>query len=210
MKRVIVRIAAVLLMAAMLMACADEKGPVQMALQAAEQAVEAAKAEAVKFVPEKAASLDAAIVSVKEKIAKKEYKEALAEAQAIPDKANETLEAAKAKKDELTKKWDELAQSLAPMVSAIQAKVDELSQLKKLPKEITTEKLTEVKTALDAMKADWAKAEESLKAGKFMDALMTATPVKEKAAKLMEELGLTIAPDAATTPVAPAAPKAKS
>jgi DNA repair exonuclease SbcCD ATPase subunit len=216
MKRSIISIAAALLIAMMFMACADEKGPAELAMQAAEQAVNAAKAEAVKFAPEKAAGLDAALASVKEKMAKKEYKEALAEAQTIPDKAKEVLTAAKAKKDELTKKWDELVQAVPPMVAALQTKVDELGQLKKLPKEMTAEKLAEAKAGLDAVKADWAKAEESFKAGNFSEALTAAGAIKEKATKQMEALGLSIAPVAPATPgtpavpAAPTAPKAKS
>lgn len=206
MKRIIVSIVTTLFIAVMFMACANEKGPAELAMTAAEQTVNAAKAEAVKLVPDQAATLEAALASAKEKLAKEQYKEALAEAQAIPGKAKEVLAAAQAKKGELTKKWDELSGGLPKMVEAIQGKVGELGQLKKLPKEMTAEKLAEAKTGLEAIKADWAKAQESFKSGNFADALSAAGAIKEKAVKQMEALGIAIAPAAPEAPAAPAAP----
>jgi len=210
MKRIFVSIVATLFIAVMLMACADEKGPAELGMQAAEQAVNAAKAEAAKFVPDQMAALSAALASAKDKMAKKEYKAALAEAQAIPGKAKDVLAAAKAKKDELTKKWTDLSQGLPQMIEAIQGKVDALSQLKpkKLPKDMTVEKLAEAKTALEAVKADFAKAQETFKAGNMADAIAAATAVKDKTVKAMETLGIAPPPEVPAAPTAPAAPAA--
>jgi hypothetical protein len=214
MKRIFVGIVAILFITVMLVACADEKGPAELAMKAAEQAIVTAKAEAVKFVPDQVAALEAALASAKDKMAKEEYKAATAEAQALPGRAQQVLAAAKAKKDELTKKWTELAQGLPPMIEAIQSKVDALSQLKpkKLPKDMTADKLAEAKSGLEAVKADMAKAEESFKSGNVADAISMATAVKEKAAKAMEALGLAPAPEApaaaAAVPAAPVAPAA--
>ena len=76
------------------------------------------------------------------------------------------------------------------MVEAIQGKVDSLSKLKKLPKNITTEKLAEAKSGLEAVKADLAKAQESFKSGNIAEAVAAAAAVKEKAVKAMESLGI--------------------
>jgi len=197
-----------LFMVVMLMACASDKKPAELAMQAAEQAVNAAKAEAVKLVPDQAAALEAALASAKDKMAKKEYKEALAEAQALPAKAKEVQTAAKAKKDELTKKWTELTQEFPQMVEAIQGKVDSLEKLKKLPKDMTAEKLAQAKSGLDAIKADWAKAQESFKSGSIADALAVAATIKEKGVKAMEALGISLPPAAPAVPATPAAPAA--
>lgn len=217
MKKIFTSIVAALFIAVMLTACADEKGPAELAMQAADQAVNAVKAEAVKLVPDQVAALEAALASAKEKMGKEEYKEALAEAQTIPGKAKEVLAAAKTKKDELTKKWTELTQGFPQMLQAIQGKVDELAALKKLPKEMTAEKLAEAKTGLDAIKADWTKAQESFTAGNIADALAVANTVKEKTTKAMEALGIAPAapaapetPGAPAAPATPAAPKTKS
>jgi DNA repair exonuclease SbcCD ATPase subunit len=191
MKRIFVSIVAMLFISVLFMACADEKGPAELAMKAAEQAVAATKAEAEKLVPDQVAALESALASAKDKLAKGEFKEALSEAQGLVGKAKDVLAAAQAKKDELTQKWTELSQGLPQMVEAIQGKVDDLSKLKKLPKAITTEKLAEAKSGLEAVKADLAKAQESFKSGNIAEAIAVATAVKEKAAKAMESLGIT-------------------
>lgn len=191
MKRIFVSIVAMLFISVLFMACADEKGPAELAMKAAEQAVAATKAEAEKLVPDQVAALESALASAKDKLAKGEFKEALSEAQGLVGKAKDVLAAAQAKKDELTQKWTELSQGLPQMVEAIQGKVDDLSKLKKLPKAITTEKLAEAKSGLEAVKADLAKAQESFKSGNIAEAIAVATVVKEKAAKAMESLGIT-------------------
>jgi ADP-ribose pyrophosphatase YjhB (NUDIX family) len=146
MKRIFVSIVAMLFISVLFMACADEKGPAELAMKAAEQAVAATKAEAEKLVPDQVAALESALASAKDKLAKGEFKEALSEAQGLVGKAKDVLAAAQAKKDELTQKWTELSQGLPQMVEAIQGKVDDLSKLKKLPKAITAEKLAEAKS----------------------------------------------------------------
>lgn len=191
MKRIFVSIAAMLFISVLFMACADEKGPAELAMKAAEQAVATTKTEAEKLVPDQVAALESALASAKDKLAKGEFKEALSEAQGLVGKAKDVLAAAQARKNELTQKWTELSQGLPQMVEAIQGKVDDLSKLKKLPKAITTEKLAEAKSGLEAVKADLAKAQESFKSGNIAEAIAVATAVKEKAVKAMESLGIT-------------------
>lgn len=191
MKRIFVSIVAMLFISVLFMACADEKGPAELAMKAAEQAVAATKAEAEKLVPDQVAALESALASAKDKLTKGEFKEALSEAQGLVGKAKDVLAAAQAKKDELTQKWTELSQGLPQMIEAIQGKVDDLSKLKKLPKAITAEKLAEAKSGLEAVKADLAKAQESFTSGNIEEAIAVATAVKEKAAKAMESLGIT-------------------
>lgn len=191
MKRIFVSIVAMLFISVLFMACADEKGPAELAMKAAEQAVAATKAEAEKLVPDQVAALESALASAKDKLTKGEFKEALSEAQGLVGKAKDVLAAAQAKKNELTQKWTELSQGLPQMIEAIQGKVDDLSKLKKLPKAITAEKLAEAKSGLEAVKADLAKAQESFTSGNIEEAIAVATAVKEKAVKAMESLGIT-------------------
>ena len=190
MKRITVQVLAALFILVMVMGCADEKGPAELAMKAAEQAVETTKAEAAKLVPEEVAALEAAMASAKGKLENGEYKAALTEAQGLVGKAKDVLVAAKAKKDELTKKWTELTEGIPQIVEAIQEKVDSLSKLKKLPKKITADELEEAKSGLEAVRADLAKAQESFTSGNITEAIATATAVKEKASKAMKNLGI--------------------
>ncbi len=93
---------------------------------------------------------------------------------------------------ELTAKWSILSAGVPKMVEALQSRVDILSQSKKLPANITTDKFTEAKSALASVKEDWNKAQESFKAGKVNDAVAVGTSVKDKLVKAMEALGMTV------------------
>ncbi|MHB8138692.1 MAG: hypothetical protein ACYDGO_09950 [Smithellaceae bacterium] len=200
MKKSFLIITVILLFAAcMLVACGKaDKGSAELAITAATEAINTAKAEIGKIAPDEIAALETTLASAKEKLDKGDYNGALTEAQGIVSKAKDVVTAAKAKKDEvlakvdLTQKWKDLSQGLPKMVAALQSRVDILSQAKKLPGNLTTEKFAEVKTDLAAVKEDWTKAQESFKSGNVADAISTATSVKEKAVKAMETLGMKV------------------
>ncbi|MBN1663133.1 MAG: hypothetical protein JW943_05990 [Deltaproteobacteria bacterium] len=198
MKSRYVSIAIILLFTVfMMMACGNrDKGPAELAIKAAEDAVNAAKKEAAKFVPDQVSTIESTLASAKDKLAKGQYKEALTEAQVIIGMAKEAALAAKAKKDEFTKTWAELSEGLPKMVEAVQNRVDTLSRATKLPAALTAEKFAEAKTGLAAVKEDWAKAQESFTAGNLANAVSVATSVKDKAVKAMEALGMPV-PEAA-------------
>jgi len=193
MKRNLFSLAIILFVSTvMFIACGSDKGPAEQAIKAAEEAINSTKAEAAKYVPDQVKSLESALAAVKDKFAKKEYKDAISEAQSLAGKAKGVMDAAKAKKEELTKTWTDLSQGLPKMVEAIQSRVDILSKSKKLPANLTAEKFAEAKSGLTAAKEEWAKALESFKAGNFTDAISVANSVKGKAVKAMEILGLPV------------------
>ena len=90
-------------------------------------------AEAETLVPDDFKSLSDDLDVAKDAMAKGDYKTALASAQAIQQKANDVLAKAKARKDELTKSWADMSDSVPKMMDAIKSRVDILSQSKKLP-----------------------------------------------------------------------------
>jgi len=192
-----------------LISCSSDKGPAEIAIKAAEEAINATKAEAVKIVPDEVKALEDALAAVKEKFVKKEYKAALDEATNLTNKATAVLAKAKNKKEELTKRWTEATQELPKMMEDIQTKVDSLSKLKKLPKAITKEKFEEAKAAIASAKEDLTKAQASFTTGSLNEAVGMATALKDKVVKIMESLGMSVpapAPVPAATPAeAPAA-----
>jgi hypothetical protein len=184
--------------AIMLTACARDKAPAEQALKAAEEAVNAIKVEAVKYVPDQVNSLESTLSGLKDKFAKGDYKAVITEAKALADQANQVAAAATAKKDELTKTWTEMSQGLPKMVEAIQSRVNILSKSKKLPSNLNAEKFEQVKTDLEAAKAEWTQALESYQTGMIVDSVAKAESVKAKAIEAMEILGLPV--PAATQP----------
>ena len=128
----------------------------------------------------------------------------LEEATALAAKTKEVLAAAKVKKEELTKKWTEISQGLPKMFEDIQAKVDSLSKVKKLPAKITKEGFEEAKAGLASVKDEWAKAQASFTSGNFNEAISIATSLKDKAIKIMESLGMSVPVAEAPAPASPA------
>lgn len=188
-----------------LISCSRDKDPADLAIKAAETSINAAKVEAVRFVPDQVKSLEDSLASAKEKFAKGEYKAALDEATPLDGKAKGVLAAANAKKEELTKKWTEVSQDLPKMIEDVQGKVDALSKLKRLPAKLTKDKFEEAKAGLASAKDEWTKAQESLKNKNFADAINVAGSVKDKVINIMGALGMSIPAPVVAPVVAPAA-----
>ena len=195
-----------------IISCSGSKGPAELAIKASEEAVNATKAEAAKIVPDQVKSLEDTLASVKAKFTNGEYKAALQEAMDLSTKANAVRDAAKVKKEELTKKWTEISQELPKMFEDIQAKVDSLSKVKKLPAKITKEGFEEAKSGLASVKDEWTKAQASFTSGNFNEAISVATSLKDKAIKIMESLGISVpaveAPASAQAPAKAPVPAA--
>ena len=196
MRHYLPRAAVLVLAAAVLLAgCGSDKAPAEQAIKAAEDAFNAAKAEAVKYVPDQVKAVESAIASVKDKFSKSDYKAVVAEAGAIPGKVKELTAAANAKKKELTKAWGSMSEGLPKVVEAIQSRVDILSKTKKLPANLTAEKFEQAKSGLTAIQQEWGQAQEAFKSANLMDAVAKAGGVKAKAKETLEALGMPV-PDA--------------
>jgi len=168
--------------------CSSDKEPAQLAIKGVEDALNAAKGEIAKYVPEQLKGLEAALKAAKEKFEKKEYTEALSAVKDLPGKVKEAVAAAAAKKAELTKGWDAMSAEMPKMVEGIKAKVEALSAAKKLPAGIDKAKLDGAKTGLDELTKGWADAEGAFKGGNLSDALAKANELKGKAGALLASL----------------------
>ena len=193
------KLAAAIAASALLVACNTDKVPADTAIKGAETAIAAAKPEAQKYVPDQLKSAEGALQAAKDQFAKGEYKVALTAATELGTKAKELAAAAAAKKDELTKSWNDLAADVPKLVDAVQGKIDQLGKLKKLPKEIDAAKLTTAKDSLAAAKASWQEATAAFGSGNIQDALAKGKTVKEKVAEVAALLGLQAAPPPAAS-----------
>ena len=181
----------------LLSACASDKAPAEQAVKAAEAAVAEVKAEAAKWVPDQARSLDAALASVKDKFAKGEYKAVLAEAPALATQAKSIAAAAAAKKAELTKSWEEMSAGLPKMIEAAKSRVDILSKSKKLPANVTKEKFaTPRRPTWRRLPRDGRTRWRRTRAAASPDAVAKANIVKQKTVEALEALGMPVPPAA--------------
>jgi peptidoglycan hydrolase CwlO-like protein len=172
--------------------CSKVKGQAEAALKAAEKSISDAKPGAEKIVPDQIKALEATLSGAKEKFSKGDYSAALSDAQAIPGKIKEMVASLQAKKDELTKTWTDLDQGLPKMMESIKSRVGILSKSKKLPGNLTKEKFEEAKSGLANAVKDWETAKESFKIGNLAEAVTKGNTVKEKAAQILQILGMPV------------------
>ncbi len=193
MRRNIYNFGIMILTAILLAACGSgDKGPAETALKAAEEAINTAKAEVSKYMPDQASSLDSALAATREKLNKGDYKAVLSEAPALTSKAQELASAAAAKKAELTKSWEGLSSGMPRVVEAIKSRVDILSQSKKLPAGMNADTLAQAKAGLSEITQQWTAATEASKSGNLMDAVTKASSVKVKAAEVLTLLKMPV------------------
>jgi predicted small lipoprotein YifL len=192
-----------------LIAC-SQKGPAEAALKAAETSVNEVKADGSKYAAEQTKGLLASYTAAQEAFNKGDYKAAMELAQGIPAKSKDVAAAVAAKKDELTKSWDALSASVPGMIEQVKAKVDALSAMKKLPKDMDAAKLDAAKASLSDITKSWGEASDAFKSGNLIDANAKGNAVKAKVGEAMATLGLTAGAQAPAAAAAPAAaPKAK-
>ena len=173
-----------------LAACSGGKAPAEQAIKAAEEAFNAAKGEAVKYVPDQVKAVEDALNAAKDSFAKKDYAAATSAATSVAAKAKELVAAAAAKKDELTKSWGDLSGGLPQMLDAVKSRVDILSKSKKLPANLDKEKFEGAQSGLAEVNKVWDEANSAFKEGNLAAAVAKATAVKEKASEIMATLGM--------------------
>ncbi len=95
-----------------------------------------------------------------------------------------------AKKTELTATWETMSGSLPGMVSTIQAKVDELGKMRRLPAGVDKAKLDGAKTAVQEMTSTWQQAQAAFGKGAVAEAVTMAGAVQARADETMVALGM--------------------
>jgi hypothetical protein len=195
MKR-IVALAVVALLALSLGACSKAKSGAEAALKSAEEALNAGKAEAMKYIPDQVKSAEDALRQAKELFGKGDYAAATSAAGAVAASAKELAAAAAAKKDELTKGWEEQSKLVPNMIDAIRSRIEILSKSKKLPADLDQAKFDGAKSGLEEITKAWEEADGAFKSGALADAAAKAKSVKEKAVEIMNTLGMQL-PEAA-------------
>jgi len=179
--------------AALIAACgSSDKGPAETALKAAEEAINSAKGEASKYMPDQVKALESSLAATREKLSKGDFKAVLSDAPALTSKAQELASAAAKKKAELAKSWEDMSAGMPKVVEAIKSRVDILSQSKKLPAGMSAETLAQAKAGLSEITQQWTAATEASKGGNLMDAVAKASSVKVKAAEVLTLLKMPV------------------
>jgi hypothetical protein len=182
---------AVVLLLIVTAACGNgEKVSAQAAISAAQTAFGPVKSLSEKYVPEQTAAVEASINSAQTAYNNGDYSGALTSAKALPGQITDLATAAKAKKDEFTKQWNDLSSSLPPLLSSVSAKVSQLSAAHKLPA-ATNDQYTSAKSLWDAATAAFS-------SGDLPTAVTDGNSVKEKLLALAQMLHIKVAAPAAS------------
>jgi esterase/lipase len=165
-----------------------EKDATEAAINAAQSAIDAVRAEAEKYAPDQLQAAQNALQSAKDELTKGDYKDALSAAQDAANKAKELAVTVAAKKDEFMKTWNSLNDSLPKSMDQVKTKLDAYSKGAHLPQGMDKDKLAEAKAQYAQLKQRWADARASASQGNWGDAIQKATGINDLLAKLKEML----------------------
>jgi len=191
------RVLPILLLWALASACG--KAPAEQALKAADAAVEAARPEVQKYVPDEWQVLSGIATAAKAQFDQGNYKEALALAQTLPAKSQAAVVAAENKKRELMAAFEAMKGSLPGMVEALSKQLAAYAAMKKLPAGIDKGAVAAAQAELPSVTQNWANALTAFDAGDVIKALDNAIQVRTK----LDALSKTFPPTA--TAASPAA-----
>lgn len=169
---------------------AAQKEATEAAINAAQTAVNTAQGEASKYVPDQLQAAQGAIQSAKDALAKGDYTGALAAAKDATVKAKDLAAAAAAKKEEWTKEWGSMSDSMPKSLDTVKAKLDAYSKGAHMPAGMDKAKLADAKGKYDALKQSWGDASAAATQGNLGDAIKKASEMKETLANLKEMLGI--------------------
>jgi hypothetical protein len=179
--------------AILFVACANQMEPAKNALDNINTTLNSASADAQKYVPDQFADAQTKVAALTASYEKKDYAAVVAGAPAVLAEVNGLAGAAAAKRDEMVKalgnEWRSLAASVPQALGAVQARIDDLSKTKRLPKDVD---LGAAKSGLADATSAWDKAQEAFKAGKPEDAVTAAKDAQAKIASAAASLKLNL------------------
>jgi len=186
----IVKYVYIVLLAAMVVACARDKEPAEAAIKGAGQAIDQIRGEAARYAPDQLKQLEDSLKSAQDAFSKKDYKAALDAASTLSAKAQDVAKAAAAKKAELTKSWEDLNAGIPQMMDALKSRLDILSKAKKLPAGLDKDQLAALTSGYDEAAKQFQAAKDAAGAGDLNKAIEAGQAIKQKGMEMAAALGL--------------------
>ncbi len=183
---------AVLVMALVAAACANQAQPAQEMIGDLESIMASTSADAVKYVPERYADIEAQVADLESAFARKDYRSVMARAPATLAAVQALAADAAAKKTEILqaqrREWSQLADVLPERVIAVSRRIESL-QDRRVGKRTAAVDLAKAQAGLNAAAALWSKAQGAFAAGNLDEALQAAQQVSADIEPLAASIG---------------------
>ena len=179
--------------AVLMTGCMSQKDPAENAVTQAEAAMTDLRVDAAKFAPEELKTTETTLAKMKDKLAKEDYKDVIAEVPQFNKEVatlRETLVGRQTQIIAATREWETLNAEVPKAVEEIQVRVDSLASSPKLPKEVDKHEFEAAKASLETMKSDWAAATAAFSSGNATEAADKARGVQNKVDEVKGQLGM--------------------
>jgi capsule polysaccharide export protein KpsE/RkpR len=185
--------AALLAAMGLVTACASQQAAAERAVAAAESALTAIQDEAKRWMPGDLASVEAALVGVKEKLTARDFTGAAADAQALAARIATLAQAVETKQQAIAAgeaAWQAYEKDLPAKVERLRARIAELQGSLKLPANLPQEAFAAAADRVEDMAAEWAETTSAWAAGNADDALARAKRIEDGGVEAARLLGL--------------------
>jgi hypothetical protein len=184
--------------AAMLMlACSSQKDPAEQAIAKIDGSLQAIHDTAAKYSPDGLQAVQAQVTALKQNFAKGDYNAVLTSAASVSaavDQLKQDVNTKSAEADaalaKVKQQWRNLTYEVPKLVADLHTKVDSLSNSRSLPKGVTKSSFASAKDGVASLDAMWTDANNTVSTGDYAAAVTKGQAVKDKAAELMQALGM--------------------
>lgn len=171
-------------------ACAPSRQQADDALKAAESAITAQHADAMRFAPEAFAAVMDAYGAARAAYETEDWAASIAAAEAVAAQARQMAPAIALGKEQATARWPALRDSVGAMLTALDARLAEAQRTRRYPEGMTAADVGQARAEVDSLSAGLDKARAAFDQGDLADAMHAIGRVRLQAGALMGTVGL--------------------
>lgn len=170
-------------------ACSGDQEPAQEALKAGQAAIEAAREEAARYVPDELKRLDADLKTAQEHFDNKRYAEALAAAKDLATRGQDMAKMAAGRKEELTRNFEDINMAVPGLLEQIQSRMESLGD--SVPEGVEPARFAEYKALLPNLGKQLQDAVHAAQSGDIPRAVDLGSEAQAKATEIAQVIGAT-------------------